>query len=289
MMTTVVATTQFEGIHRYPEAPSEVAYLRIPHRHMFGVVVEMEVFGDDREVEFIMLKHTIDGWLDNQYPKTYGVWEMDTLSCEQVASKLVEFLRHKYCYPKERWMAVTVTEDGENGAVVNNEAWGAKDMERKPAPPEDKLEPFTLNKYQCNAYKNIQSHDNTKEEVMHWAIGLGEESGETLSVIKHLYYGGHYENEDQFIEDLVAELGDALWHIAALCTVFGLNMSDVAAYNLAKLDDRYPGERFVQSRSEERHELYGQWKSTEQYKEMLRTLLENRKENLRRWEAKDSK
>ena len=41
--------------------------------------------------------------------------------------------------------------------------------------------------YQSKSYMAIQNHDNNKEEVMHWAIGLGEEAGEVLSVIKHKY------------------------------------------------------------------------------------------------------
>ena len=46
--------------------------------------------------------------------------------------------------------------------------------------------------YQSKSYMAIQNHANNKEEVMHWAIGLGEEAGEVLSVIKHKYYGGQY-------------------------------------------------------------------------------------------------
>ena len=94
--------------------------------------------------------------------------------------------------------------------------------------------------YQHDAYVAIQDHENNKEEVMHWAIGLGEEAGEALSVIKHKYYGGHYD-----IEDLVGELGDVLWHIAALCTASGLDMQDVAEYNMAKLRHRYPTEASI--------------------------------------------
>ena len=87
-----------------------------------------------------------------------------------------------------------------------------------------------LETYQKDTYVAIQSHENNKEEVMHWAIGLGEEAGEVLSVIKHKYYGGDYN-----VEDLVNELGDTLWHIAALCTACGIDLVDVAAYNVAKI------------------------------------------------------
>ena len=104
--------------------------------------------------------------------------------------------------------------------------------------------------YQQQSYAAIQPHDSNKEEVMHWAIGLGEEAGEALSVIKHKYYGGKYE-----VEDLVAELGDTLWYIAALCTASGISMQDVAEYNLAKLQHRYPQGEFDNDRSQARHSL----------------------------------
>lgn len=112
--------------------------------------------------------------------------------------------------------------------------------------------------YQHDAYVAIQDHENNKEEVMHWAIGLGEEAGEALSVIKHKYYGGRYD-----IEDLVGELGDVLWHVAALCTASGLDMQDVAEYNMAKLHHRYPTGNFDNNRSINRHNLEADFKQSE--------------------------
>lgn len=108
----------------------------------------------------------------------------------------------------------------------------------------------TFNEYQRQAYIAIQPHENNKEEVMHWAIGLGEEAGETLSVIKHKYYGGQYS-----VEDVIAELGDVMWHVAALCTALGFDMQDVADYNIAKLHHRYPDAEFDGDRSRARHKL----------------------------------
>jgi len=107
-----------------------------------------------------------------------------------------------------------------------------------------------FNDYQNQSYVAIQEHENNKEEVMHWAIGLGEEAGEALSVIKHRYYGGSYD-----IEDLVSELGDVLWYIAALCTANGIKLEDVAKYNIERIHHRYPALEFDDARSKSRHEL----------------------------------
>lgn len=112
--------------------------------------------------------------------------------------------------------------------------------------------------YQEKSYMAIQAHENNKEEVMHWAIGLGEEAGEVLSVIKHKYYGGQFS-----IEDLVGELGDTLWHIAALCTACGLDITDVAEYNIAKLQHRYPSGDFDNIRNLNRHKLETDFKQSE--------------------------
>lgn len=109
---------------------------------------------------------------------------------------------------------------------------------------------MNFNEYQKKSFSAIQGHNDNKEEVMHWAIGLGEECGEALSVIKHKYYAGSYDPID-----LVEELGDLLWYLAALCTASGFNFEDVAAFNLAKMDFRYPKGDFDEQRSKDRHSL----------------------------------
>lgn len=117
LSTKVFCTLSFEGIHHYPEAPSEVSYLRDMHRHKFGVRVEMEVFNDDREVEFIMLKHRIGQYLTQllSFDETSRLFNLGAASCEQVAKATVHKLLEWY---GERDVVVTVDEDGENGAVV---------------------------------------------------------------------------------------------------------------------------------------------------------------------------
>ena len=47
-------TYQKEGIHRYPDAPNGVEFLRYPQRHMFHFKGQIDVFHDDRDIEFIL-------------------------------------------------------------------------------------------------------------------------------------------------------------------------------------------------------------------------------------------
>ena len=113
--TTIWVTFQCEGIHKYPAAltdPSlkDVEFLGYPHRHIFHFKVEMEVFHDDRDVEFILLKREMQEFYTN------GTLQLDFQSCEMMAKDLLLTLQVKG-YDK-RDITITVSEDGENGATL---------------------------------------------------------------------------------------------------------------------------------------------------------------------------
>ena len=114
MRTEVFCTLQVEGIHNWPGCPlEEVAYLRDPHRHVFHVKAYTTVTHSDRDVEFIMLKHTLLEYLTT----TYWHDECKCLyfgakSCEMIAQELIDSFGLSRC---------EVSEDGENGAVVTKE------------------------------------------------------------------------------------------------------------------------------------------------------------------------
>lgn len=261
---TIFVQTSFEGVHCYPSAPEGVKFLTSPHRHMFGVRLEVEVYHDDREIEFVLLKRSVNHWIESEKDE-FGTWQMGAMSCEQVAQWLVDNVRQELPRGNERYIKVAVDEDGENGAVV--EVTPTKDEFNIYQPH------LTLNGYQSMAYKNIQKHNSRQEEVMHWAVGLGEEAGETLSVIKHKYYGGGYD-----VADLVGELGDTLWHIAALCSTLGISIEDVAAFNLAKLNHRYPSDKFDYDRSMNRKQLGNDFKNSEEYRTIMKRVEEKQNE-----------
>jgi hypothetical protein len=101
-------TFQKEGIHCYPDAPEGVEFLKHPHRHMFHFKVELEVFHDDRDVEFILLKRELEGLYEG------GILELDYKSCEMMADDLAEYIVNHY---PNRKLTITVSEDGENGAT----------------------------------------------------------------------------------------------------------------------------------------------------------------------------
>lgn len=108
----IFVTYQREGIHCYPDAPDGVEFLRNPHRHMFHFRVEIEVFTDDRDIEFILFKRELEAL----YASTDGTLELDNRSCEMLANDIAEYVQDAY---PGRDLSITVSEDGENGAVCN--------------------------------------------------------------------------------------------------------------------------------------------------------------------------
>lgn len=109
-MTKIRVRNQFPLQHCWPEAPACVQFLRNVHRHMMHVTTEIEVFHDDRELEFIMVKDYIQGLIDlTNFPTR--------TSCERIAKWLIDELEEKY---GKRYIQVVVEEDGENGAIVDN-------------------------------------------------------------------------------------------------------------------------------------------------------------------------
>ena len=107
-------TFQKEGIHKYPAALEDdrlhdVRFLGYPHRHIFHFRVEIEVFHDDRDIEFFIFKR----WLESLYAD--DILQLDYKSCEMMADDLAKQIKDKY--PGRR-LSIDVSEDGENGCHV---------------------------------------------------------------------------------------------------------------------------------------------------------------------------
>ena len=104
-------TFQKEGLHKWPDATQHpgVEFLANEHRHMFHFRVELEVWHDDREVEFILFKRELAGLYNNETLKS------SHKSCEMMADELAEYI--KLHYPG-RDLVVEVSEDGENGCRI---------------------------------------------------------------------------------------------------------------------------------------------------------------------------
>ena len=108
-----------EGIHSYPAAATDpllntageydVSFLASPHRHIFHFRVWIDVFHNDRDIEFINFKR----WLELLYADSVLV--LDWKSCEMIADDL--YLKIATRYPN-RAVMIDVSEDGENGCSI---------------------------------------------------------------------------------------------------------------------------------------------------------------------------
>ena len=91
------------------------------------------------------------------------------------------------------------------------------------------------------------------KDLNHFGFGLLAEAGEVANILQKYHRGDsrYYSFEDDFDDegDLVSftqeardnmakELGDVLWHVAALADIFEIPLSEVAQMNLDKLADR---------------------------------------------------
>lgn len=103
-----------EGVHRYPAAETDpsledVAYLANEHFHYFYITVKIEVFHNDRCIEFQQFRRFIDNAFRD------GMLSLDYRSCEMIAEDLSIHIAGKY---PNRDMVIKVSEDNINGAIL---------------------------------------------------------------------------------------------------------------------------------------------------------------------------
>jgi len=110
-----------EGIHCYPAAATDpklktgdeydVSFLANPHRHIFHFRVSIDVWHNDRDIEFIQFKR----WLESLYVGQGSILKLDFKSCEMIADDLYIQIASRY---PGRTVTIEVSEDGENGCTI---------------------------------------------------------------------------------------------------------------------------------------------------------------------------
>ena len=118
-MRSIWVTFSKEGIHFYPGADTnpatatgdenDVSFLGYKHRHIFHFKVWIEVFHDDRDIEFIQFKR----WLESLYNE--DVVQLNNKSCEMIADDLAAEITSRY---PGRYVKISVAEDNENGCEM---------------------------------------------------------------------------------------------------------------------------------------------------------------------------
>lgn len=118
--TWAKVSLRFDAHHRWDDAFEEVEFLQNEHRHEFHVTVQVQQFHDDRDVEYIHLKRQLTSWIKDDYIPDDR--DLGQRSCEMMAEDILKKLM--LWHGSDRAYKVEVTEDGENGALVEVPADG---------------------------------------------------------------------------------------------------------------------------------------------------------------------
>lgn len=98
-----------------------------------------------------------------------------------------------------------------------------------------------LDKYQKEAVKTA-TYPQKGYNVIYPVLGLAGEAGEVAEKVKKLWRNCGYTKAQSYSaqskKEIMKELGDVLWYIAAICEEMQVNLSEVAEMNITKLKDR---------------------------------------------------
>lgn len=135
--TLVKAHFEIEGVHQFPgvnemllqqleQIPGEndpalnyldVGFLAFPHRHIFKFDIKVDVFHDDRDIEFIQLGRYLKQSMLARYPAfDHGCSNFGAKSCEMLADEVKDIFLQIYPHYQGKIM-IEVSEDGENSAI----------------------------------------------------------------------------------------------------------------------------------------------------------------------------
>jgi len=118
MNSFIWITAQKAMVHCYPNPPAVVGFLQNTHRHLFKIKVWIEVFHNNRDLEFFIFQAFVEDCLSTYaslHSKTpIGVHEWPiSFSCEDLSDYIYREIIIKY---PGRQIKIEISEDGENGS-----------------------------------------------------------------------------------------------------------------------------------------------------------------------------
>ena len=78
----------------------------------------------------------------------------------------------------------------------------------------------------------------TDKALPTYSLGLGEETGEVLGLLKRYFRGDDSVNSPEFKKKLTKELGDITAYLVLVAHTFDIDFEDVLIANIEKLKDR---------------------------------------------------
>jgi NTP pyrophosphatase (non-canonical NTP hydrolase) len=100
---------------------------------------------------------------------------------------------------------------------------------------------MNFNEYQSIATETVE-YPEAGNNIVYPALGLAGEAGEVAEKVKKLWRNAGMMSSVGFSIaghiDMVKELGDVLWYLAACATEMNVTLDEIAELNLLKLKDR---------------------------------------------------
>jgi len=96
---------------------------------------------------------------------------------------------------------------------------------------------INFNTYQEQAFTTAE-YPNVGNNIEYAALGLGE-AGEVQNAVKKIQRDDKNNVTDDRRDEIIKELGDVLWYVAACASELRIPLSEIAKTNLKKLKERY--------------------------------------------------
>jgi len=106
-----------------------------------------------------------------------------------------------------------------------------------------------IKEYQSRSVRTLNYNLSEEQTISNMIFGICGESGEVADILKKHLYQGHKLDK----EHLKEELGDIMYYIVNLATMYDIDMREVLEMNVEKLLKRYP-EGFETNKSINRRE-----------------------------------
>jgi NTP pyrophosphatase (non-canonical NTP hydrolase) len=87
---------------------------------------------------------------------------------------------------------------------------------------------MTAQEYLAEVLRTYAGADTLQEKLTLGSLGLAGESGEVIDMVKKWMFAGHHLDR----AELLREIGDVLWYLTLLCSVFGWTLDDAMQVNV---------------------------------------------------------
>ena len=93
-----------------------------------------------------------------------------------------------------------------------------------------------IREFQRVSTRTLNKELSKEKQVSNMIFGANGELGEVTDILKKHLYQGHRINKQHLAE----EIGDTLFYIVNLCTLYNLDVEDILQANVDKLKKRFP-------------------------------------------------